>query len=591
MVLAACGGGNSNPAVECKQAGDCDLHAGGACVVNPPTGNKWCAYPDAECISGLRWSDFGTGDGLAGTCVATPDAGPLPQTLTVVVGGNGAGTVTSEPSGIECPGTCSAQFDYGTQVKLTATASSSVFRGWSDACTGLASCQLTLDKTTNVGATFGVPGSNIWLQQTKATAFGTITSAGTFSNGDVLIGGKFQGTAMIAGSSAVSTTGVAGFFARLKADDGTVVWLNVLDNSNKITVDTATVDGSDDVIASGRFEGNATIGGSALKNLGQADIYVTKVHGSTGMPDWTVAIGGTGFDSVSGVIADANGDVLVDGDFENSIVPGTTAIMSKGARDVFVVKYSGTNGAHLWSKGLGGVATEGASASDAIAVDGSGNVVIGGTYTGTVDFGGGPRAASGSTSFIVKLAGTDGGYLVDKTITNGGGIHVAVDSSGAMYAAGSFSGTLDLGGPTSLMTSGSSDADSFIVKYSIAGAYQWANHFGNTQYDDVTNLAVDANGAFLAGLFNGTEMFGAKSLSSAGFTDIFVVHLDGSTGDALAALRLGGTNTERTDVVRTRKDRSILVAGDFVGFSEFGGVAISSNGTGDGFVVLMMPLD
>jgi hypothetical protein len=42
--------------------------------------------------------------------------------LSVVPSGNGSGTVTSTPSGINCGATCNASFQQGTQVTLTAAA-------------------------------------------------------------------------------------------------------------------------------------------------------------------------------------------------------------------------------------------------------------------------------------------------------------------------------------------------------------------------------------------------------------------------------------------------------------------------------------
>ena len=70
-----------------------------------------------------------------GTFTAT--APPPPMTLTVTIGGMGVGTVTSNPSGISCPGTCSAGFAPGTTVALTATPRcGSIFAGWSGDCSG-----------------------------------------------------------------------------------------------------------------------------------------------------------------------------------------------------------------------------------------------------------------------------------------------------------------------------------------------------------------------------------------------------------------------------------------------------------------------
>jgi hypothetical protein len=100
----------------------------------------------------------------------TPILNPTP--LTVFKGGNGAGTVTSSPSGIDClPGEeeCSAQFEEGEAVTLTANpAAGSVFVGWLGCHhTGTFTCSVTVNgPETEVTAVFlaegapGAPGTN-----------------------------------------------------------------------------------------------------------------------------------------------------------------------------------------------------------------------------------------------------------------------------------------------------------------------------------------------------------------------------------------------------------------------------------------------
>jgi beta-xylosidase len=72
--------------------------------------------------------------------------------------GTGSGTVTSNPTGINCGSTCSASYASGTAVSLTAAAASgATFAGWSGACTGTGSCVVTMTAARSVTATFNGP--------------------------------------------------------------------------------------------------------------------------------------------------------------------------------------------------------------------------------------------------------------------------------------------------------------------------------------------------------------------------------------------------------------------------------------------------
>lgn len=82
------------------------------------------------------------------------------HTLSVQTAGNGEGAVTGP--GIDCGATCTATYDEGTVVTLTAIPAhdelgeaESVFTGWSGDCAGeTETCQLTMDAAKNVTASF-----------------------------------------------------------------------------------------------------------------------------------------------------------------------------------------------------------------------------------------------------------------------------------------------------------------------------------------------------------------------------------------------------------------------------------------------------
>ena len=121
------------------------------------------------------WS--GGCSGAAQSCTVTMDvsktvsarfdplAVPL-AVLTVSNVGSGSGVVSSSPSGINCGTTCTASYNGGMTVTLTATANAgSTFNGWSGACTGSTpTCSVFMDSAKTVAANFAVvvvtlPGS------------------------------------------------------------------------------------------------------------------------------------------------------------------------------------------------------------------------------------------------------------------------------------------------------------------------------------------------------------------------------------------------------------------------------------------------
>ena len=89
----------------------------------------------------------------AQTVTATFDA-PSSFTLNVGVLG-GDGTVTSNPAGIDCPGTCSFNFPSSTVVELTQSPDPGFFfNGWGGACGGEGACLVTLDQERSVAANY-----------------------------------------------------------------------------------------------------------------------------------------------------------------------------------------------------------------------------------------------------------------------------------------------------------------------------------------------------------------------------------------------------------------------------------------------------
>lgn len=128
--------------------------------------------------------------------------------LALFLSGNGQGTVTSSPPGIDCGATCSGSFAEGMVVALTAVPDAgSEFEGWSGACSGKSACVVNITAAQNVTATF----TRTYALTVSKTGPGTITSSpagiecgatctATFGTGATVTltaapgpGGEFQG--------------------------------------------------------------------------------------------------------------------------------------------------------------------------------------------------------------------------------------------------------------------------------------------------------------------------------------------------------------------------------------------------------------
>ena len=68
---------------------------------------------------------------------------------------------------INCPGTCSADLEYGTPVVLTANPDgSSTFTGWTGDCTGTGTCSLTMNADRDVVAHFDPQTAHLAVNRT-----------------------------------------------------------------------------------------------------------------------------------------------------------------------------------------------------------------------------------------------------------------------------------------------------------------------------------------------------------------------------------------------------------------------------------------
>jgi hypothetical protein len=146
--------------------------------------------------------------------------------------------------------------------------------------------------------------------------------------------------------------------------------------------------------------------------------------------------------------------------------PGQSMFSHAGAGDVFLLKID-SNGTVTNSLRFGDASAQSLAA---VAVDSSGNVVIAGSFTGTLDFGGGVSvSATTQSGFVAKLSST-GTALWAKSFGGAGSVRftaLAIEpGQTALWVGGdaTSSGTLSSGGGALTVTG---ERDAFVLKLGL----------------------------------------------------------------------------------------------------------------------------
>jgi hypothetical protein len=257
---------------------------------------------------------------------------------------------------------------------------------------------------------------------------------------------------------------------------------------------------------------------------GSRDVFVAK-YGPSGAFQYVRRQGGSSDESVNAVAADAAGNVRITGKYIGTttftksagsidLAPGSSSYRT------YVTELDPSGNA-IWAKAYGSAASID-SGSLASAADGSVTVV--GTFQGTnVDFDGVTRSAvGGRDAFVMKLAPNGARMWINTfgTSSDESAPGVALDAAGSAIVVGSFSASLNFGGGSIAPTA----TDVYVAGYAAAtGAFKFAHKYGAgfNQYG-VTVGAASSGKVAVGGYFVGTIDLGTGPKTTVGNNDGFV---------------------------------------------------------------------
>ncbi len=516
----------------------------------------------------------GDGDGPGGDGDGAP-AGK--QRLTVTV--EGGGTVTSDPPGIECPETCTADFDEGVEVTLTSAANSnSGLASWGGDCGGLAdTCALTMDASRTADAIFDLHGAARWAAQ--------ISFPGSdMTQNDVVVDG--EGNPIIAGT-VDQGEGRDLYVAKFDKMTGDIIW-DTLIETPEIFEDygALAVDADGNAYAGARIlgEGTVTIDGTEVTSDPFGNVFVVRLASATGDIEWVKQWGGGGQDELNGM-AVLGANLIAVG--ETSSSPCDFNGTSVSDADAFLVKIRLDNGNGVLAKGLvGNIHPYGVAT-------GNGRIGIAGWFlvSPTIDAGCSITSAGTSSDdgFVAQFLPADldcqwAKDFGDSTANNTASADaIAAYPGGGWVSTGGFEGSILFAeSGTFLESRGSYDA--FAVRYADNGDHVWSFRYGDSDVDGGNAIATTPDGAtIVTGNFQSAITFGAFELE--GPEDAWVTRM--SPGDAPAhewAVALGGDENDRPEGITVTPDGYVYTLASFSGMTNVDGEVMTALGDDDGWL-------
>jgi hypothetical protein len=319
------------------------------------------------------------------------------------------------------------------------------------------------------------------------------------------------------------------------------------------------IDRAGNILLAGRFASPFDVGCGPMTTSAMG-VYLAKLDPG-GVCLWSKAVGdGTDVQRVT-LAVDSDGNSVVAGVFSGWLDLGSGEIEAH-SYDVFAAKLD-ASGERLWARAF---VADGTEWSPTVTIDPSGNVILVGQAGGGLDLGGGPLDVSELVQLFVAKLDASGAHLWSRALPGTGSATVygvAASAFDEIVLAGTFFGTVDLGFGAE-GEADDNDHDGFILALRGEGEPLWRRVLAGPHQDTVRGVACDAAGSFLlTGELSGSiEVGDGAVLESVGHSNGYLLKYDGA-GHLRSSHRFGGLEEQLSAGVSVAVDLSgnALIAG------------------------------
>ena len=339
------------------------------------------------------------------------------------------------------------------------------------------------------------------------------------------------------------------------------------------------------------IELDVDFGDTALSTGGSKDVALVKLD-PNGVPSWTFHLPSTSLAYAYDVAVTSDGGAVAGGYFYGELETKVATLVVDGDADGWVVRFGPNDGdPPAFAKKISGIGY--ASVFSVAASPDGEDVLAGGTFTTTADFGGAVTVDSdgGFDSFVVRL-GSMGNLVWQQTFggTGDSGVAEVLFDGDETIAIGGFSGTVVLDQPRA-----ATEIDVYLARLDGMGNITSSSVLGSAGSQEVTAASrMPDGGLVLVGFYDTGFDLDTQSLPFMGLSslddDVFVVRLD-AAGEVIWATSFNGNEQLRAWDVAVDPAGNILVAGSFEGDATLAGEAHSAFNAGfsDAYLVKLAP--
>jgi hypothetical protein len=367
-------------------------------------------------------------------------------------------------------------------------------------------------------------------------------------------------------------------FVAKYASDGTLQWADLYgDASDQLAFAVAT-DGSGNVWVVGAFTGTLSFGGPTLSAAGMFnDVFVAKLDPDGGHLQSDAFGNDSDVSDPADVAVDSSDGAVVVGRFQSSIDFGGESLVAAGGAgdfDAFVVHFDDAL-VPIEAERYGDDAGQRLAA---VALDGDDAVMLAGSSQGAIDFGGGVLDNSAGERAVLAKLQADGTHVFSVLFTGddaGGARSVAVGPSGDIVVVGVYTTSIDFGDGV-VMSGGADNDDAFVARFDADGNLVSGDGYGDGSTQRATAVAIDS---LDRPVFTGTKVglmnVGGALLPAFGASDAYVAKLT-PTAAAYWADAFGDAENQTGVAVAVAPDDATLWAANVSGNVDLGVAATCS---------------